>query len=218
MRDWRVVLVVVIAGLPVVASAEDAPKAKPPADEVALDDDGAISHEGQVGFHLRPGLGYRFIAPYDNEYCGQAASDNPGEPRGACAERAPLFLDLGASYGVTQSLELLFETRVGLEREFGASLGDPDDGPRPFAIAPGIRVYINDAGVVKFHSSFQVVVDFTDFDQVPETDYGIRNVNGLQFDFHRTVGVFVAFGETLAVRRWFRFEMDASVGFQARFP
>jgi hypothetical protein len=176
------------------------------------------THKGQFGLSAQGGLGFRFIAPYDEEYCGQISNDGTGDNKAVCSGLSPITLDLGASYGVSRSLELLLEVRLGLERDFAASEVSADEGPRQIAFAPGLKIYIRDAGLTKFFSSLQVVIDTTDYEQVGGTDFGIRNVNGLQFDFHRTTGVYFYVGETLAFSRWFRFEMDAGVGIQLRVP
>ncbi len=175
------------------------------------------SHKGQFGLHGQGGLGFRFIAPYDNEFCGQLTENEAnGEAKKVCSEITPLTMDLGVTFGVTHRLELMFEVRMGLANDFGESFDM--EGPKQFAFAPGLRFYIRDAGLMKFFSSFQFVVDTTKYEQAPGTDYGIRNTNGLQFDFHRTVGVYFYFGETMAFNRWFRFEFDGGAGLQFRVP
>lgn len=204
-----------IAILSVVVSA--LAMARPAGADEPFDYRVQYTHQGQFGVQGAGGFGFRFIAPYNEEYCGQVDQDNPSDPKAVCSARSPFALDLGLSYGVARSLELLFETRIGLERDFGASPSD-DDGPRQLAFAPGIKIYIRDAGLTKFFSSLQFAIDVTDFAQASKTDYGVRNTNGLQFDFHRTFGVYFYFGETLAFARWFRFEMDAGIGLQFRVP
>jgi hypothetical protein len=199
-----ILLGLVAAGIPALASA--APAAVPPSQ--------ARSHRGQVGLHLQSGVGFRFIAPYDQQFCGQLNDD--GSNRGVCSARSPLTLDIGAAYGLTDRLEFLIEVRVGLESDVGAVPGA--DGPHQIAFAPGLKVYIDDIGATKFFSTLQFVIDRTDFEQVSNSDYGIRNVNGLQLDLKRRVGLFAYVGDTLAFNRWFRFELDAGIGAQVRFP
>jgi hypothetical protein len=173
------------------------------------------SHEGQFGIHAQGGTGFRFIAPYDDGlYCGQLLDD--GEPKRVCSERSPITLELGTTYGVSKSLELMLEIRLGLEEDFG--LSSTSAGPKQFHFSPGLKIYIRDAGLTKFFSSLQLAIDTTDYEQAGDTDFAVRNVNGLQFDFHRTVGVYFFFGETIGFSRWFRFEMDAGIGMQIRVP
>lgn len=167
-----------------------------------------ISHAGQVGVHLALGTGYRVVAPYDDEFCGSVDE--------VCLGRSPVSLDLGLAYGVSQKLELLLEMRIGLERDFGTS--PAADGPRLRSYAPGIKVYISDVGVTKFFSTFQLVVDTTGYPQAGETDFAIKQTNGLQLDVHETVGLFFFFGEVVGWDRWLRFEMEGGIGLQARFP
>jgi len=185
------------------------------AQEEDFDHTKQYSHHGQFGVHAQGGLGFRFIAPYkDDLYCGQLLDD--GTPKRVCSERSPISLSLGASYGVSKSLELLMEVRFGLEQDFG--IAPMSDGPKQLQFAPGLKIYIRDAGLTKFFSSLQLLIDTTEYDQVDGADIGLRNVNGLQFDFHRTVGVYFFFGEAVGFKRWFEFELDAGVGMQIRVP
>jgi hypothetical protein len=195
--SWGAILVVLAAGAGTAVAEE------PPAGEGRR-----ISHAGQVGVHLALGTGYRVVAPYDDEYCGAADE--------VCLGRSPVSLDLGLAYGVNSKLEVLLEMRIGLERDFGTT---PDtDGPRLRSYAPGVKVYISDVGVTKFFSTLQLVIDTTDFDQSPGTDFAVKQTNGLQLDVHETVGLFFYFGEVVGWDRWLRFEMEGGVGLQARFP
>lgn len=189
------------------------------ADDEEFDHSKQYSHKGQFGLSAGGGAGFRFISTYDKGiYCGQTSTDGSGEPKKVCTGRSPTFLDLGISFGVSTGLELVIDMRLGLEQDFGAA--DGLDGPKQFAIAPGLRLYVRDAGLLKFFSSFQLVIDSTDYDQpdVASTDYGLRNNNGLMFDFHRTVGVYFFFGETVSFRRWFHFDLFGGIGIQARVP
>ncbi|MBI4511921.1 MAG: hypothetical protein HY698_19970 [Deltaproteobacteria bacterium] len=168
-------------------------------------------HKGQVGVHAQAGAGYRVLMPYNSEFCGQAGKT-------VCTGRSPTFLELGISYGVTRSIELLADVRLGLETDFGAGSAE---GPRALAIAPGIKVFVEETGLVKFFSTLQGVVDFTDFafTGVKEgADLGLRNVNGILIDLHANYGLYAHFGETFGLRRWLRFEIDGGAGIQGRFP
>lgn len=169
-----------------------------------------LTHEGQLGLNLQVSTGYRGIFPYDGEYCGVAGNNE------ACVERAPVVLDIGVSYGVTRSLELLLELTVGLEREFGSGPGLT--GPRTRVYSPGLRYYFSETGQLRFFSTLQLAIDATDFAQASGVDYAIKNINGLQLDVQRAVGLYAFFGETVSWTRWLRFEMVAGLGVQARFP
>ncbi|HEU5056780.1 MAG TPA: hypothetical protein VFU21_09640 [Kofleriaceae bacterium] len=204
-RGWVIVLAVWLGG-PRGAAAQEA----------AGDDEPAFSHKGQVGLHLQGVMGYRAIVTYDEEYCGDLKEDDGGGNSSACYGRSPFGLDVGLAYGVMDRLEILLEIRLGLERDIGAA---PDmDGPRMFALAPGVKAYLGQIGEMAFFSTLQLPIDFTSFDQVDKNDFGIRNVNGLQLDLHRTFGIYVMFGEEVSWRRWLRFEIEAGLGAQARFP
>jgi len=165
--------------------------------------------QGQVGLHAKVGSGYRGIFRDADEYCGVNGED-------LCLARTPLFLDLGVSYRVLERLDILFEVRVGLERDFGAT--PAVKGVRNHAYAPGVKVYFKDAGTAKFWSSLAFEIETTDYPQKPETDYGMRLTNAFQFDPHHTVGVYFFFGPVFAWKRWLRFEIEGGVGLQARFP
>jgi hypothetical protein len=104
-------------------------------------------------------------------------------------------------------------------------------GPRPLGYAAGLRFYVDPDGKLKFFSSLEGFLDTTDYSDTTTTnvngniisvdaaaDYGLRNVNGLIFDFHRTFGLYLHFGETATFANWLRFELHGGLGVQARFP
>jgi hypothetical protein len=173
-----------------------------------------FSHKGQFGLHLQGAIGYRGIFPYDGEYCGQLKDG--GGNKANCLGRSPFGFDIGLGYGVLRQLEVFLEMRLGIERDIGS---EPDqDGPRTVALAPGVKLYLGGVGDMIFFATLQLPIDFTSFDQVDKNDFGVRNVNGLQIDLHRTFGMYVMFGEEVSWRRWLRFEIEAGLGLQARFP
>lgn len=174
----------------------------------------AFSHRHQVELHLQGGIGYRGIFPYNDEYCGDLKDG--GGNKADCLGKSPVALDLGAGYGLTARLEAFVELRLGLERDFGTAPGL--SGPRPLGLAPGLKLFIADIGATMFFSTLQLPIDFTGYDQADKADIGVRNVNGLQLDLHRTFGLYVYFGEEASWRRWLSFEVDAGLGAQVRFP
>ncbi len=194
---------VAVMGAPDTADADD---------EDVLDDNGLQSHTGQFGAHAQIGTGYRGILPYDDEYCGDRASDGSSE---VCLGRTPLYLDIGASYAISRSLEVFLEVRFGMEADFGTSANA--DGPRIFHFAPGFKFYIRDTGRAKFFSTIQVVLDDTQYPQTSGVDLGVKNTSGLQLDVHDAVGIYVWFGEVIGFSRWLRFQMEFGLGMQARF-
>jgi hypothetical protein len=174
----------------------------------------AYNHQGQFGLYVQFGLGYRALFRYnENDFCGTAGS-------GVCTGFGSPWIELGLSYAPTNRIELITDFRIGLTNDFS-----PDTAlvkaPRELAIAPGVKVYLNEKGSVKWFGTLQVAIDFTDYtaDGVAASiDVGIRNKNGLLVDLHRTFGVYGFFGEEVSFVRWFRVELDFGVGMQARFP
>src|SRR5687767_13727530 len=214
-RGWVIAVLAVLLGSAGAAAADEEPKEEV-AEEEDDDEEPDVSHKNQFGLHLQGVLGYRAIVTYDEEYCGDLKQDDGGGNSAACYGRSPFGLDIGLAWGVLDRLEVLLEMRVGLERDIGAAPGM--DGPRMFALAPGVKAYLGRIGEMAFFSTLQLPIDFTSFDQVDKNDFGIRNVNGLQLDLHRTFGVYVMFGEEVSMRRWQRFELEAGLGALARFP
>jgi hypothetical protein len=166
-------------------------------------------HQYQLGFGFLPGFGYRLIFPWEDDIvCGDSSSD---ASRRVCTNAVPLFLDFQLSYGVHRRIDLLADVRFGLA-------GDSVGGSRAFAIAPGIRIWIDQDESLKFFSTVQLVYDSTDYHGVvSKTDFGFRNSNGVMYDVMRNVGFYLQFGETLGTRRWLRIEIDVGFGVQVRF-
>jgi hypothetical protein len=172
------------------------------------------AHGGQFKLYAQTGLGYRMIFRYDeDDFCGQAGKT-------ACRSTVPMWVELGVGYGITDSFELLTDIRIGLGKDFVPSTS-PAERPKQLVIAPGIRVFIDDAGSIKFFTTFQLAIDRTDYAAsgvATATDFGIRNVNGFLIDLHRTFGVYVHVGETIGFVRWLRFEVDGGIGMMIRLP
>jgi hypothetical protein len=172
----------------------------------------AYRHGGQFKIYTQVGIGYRLIYRYDNnDYCGQAGQTQ-------CRDSTPPWIEFGLGYGITDSFEVLTDIRVGLGGDFKPE-GSPDSGPKQFVIAPGVRIFIDDAGSIKFFTTFQLAIDRTDYEGVKTaTDFGLRNVNGLLVDLHRTFGIYAHVGETVGFARWLRFEVDGGLGMMVRLP
>jgi hypothetical protein len=173
-----------------------------------------FSHKGQFGVHIQPGTGYRVLFPYNEEYCGQA-------DKAVCTGRSPVTLTVGLSFGVTAGLELLGEVQLGLESDFSGLSGA--EGPAPLFFAAGARLYVDSDGQFKFFSTLEGTIETTDYTENgvltdSGTDFGIKNVNGIQFDFHRVFGLYVHFGESVSFVNWLRFDLQGGIGLQARFP
>jgi hypothetical protein len=179
----------------------------------------SYKHKGQFGLYSQVGAGYRALFPYNkNDFCGKSNSD--GSAKSVCTGFTPLWIELGASYGITNSLEAIIDFRFGLGADFKPETVS-ESAPHVFVIAPGIKFYVNDVGSIKWFSTLQLAIDRTDYSTsgvATATDIGLRNVNGILVDLHRTFGIYGHFGETIGFVRWLRFEMDAGIGMQVRFP
>jgi hypothetical protein len=184
------------------------------ASPVLAEQEETFSHKGQFTVNLQAGLGYRGIFPYDEEYCGDLASD--GGNKSNCLGASPFAIDVALGFGVFDKLELFLEMRIGLAKDFGPSPNA--EGPRVFAIAPGLKGYIAEVGATRFFATLQLPLDFTDYQNPEGSDIGIKNINGFQLDLHNTLGIYGYFGEIVSWKRWLRFEVEGGLGVQARFP
>ncbi len=178
-------------------------------------------HWHQLGVALQIPVGMRVIKPYNTgEYCG-ARGENEMQNAEVCVGRTPQTFDFELSYGVKKNLEVLLELRLGLERDFGATMND-GDGPRLFHWSPGVKFYFSDSGTTKLFSTAQLAFDHTGYDDASGEargfDVALRNVNGLQLDLHSSYGVYFFVGEELAFRRWLMLGVEAGIGIQGRYP
>jgi len=169
-----------------------------------------LDHRHQTGLALMPGLGYRVIVPYDeNKTCGDSSGD---ASKRVCTSAVPFFIDLQLSFGISRRIDLVTDLRFGVAKDSASK-------SRPFALAPGFRVWLDQDVQLKFYTTVQLLYDRTDYHGVVATnDFGLRNSNGLMYDVIRNAGFFFQFGESFGFRRWFRIELDLGVGFQVRFP
>jgi hypothetical protein len=170
-----------------------------------------INHFGQGGISIMPGTGYRVIVPYqDNIWCGDS-SGNQGNRR-VCTHLLPFFLDLKLSYGVHPRLDLIVDLRFGIQE-------DPaTHGSHQFAVAPGVRYWLDQGVALKFYATGQAIYDHTDYIEVSKSDFALRNADGIMYDAIRNVGFFFQVGWTMGFTRWFRLELDTGLGVQVRFP
>jgi hypothetical protein len=170
-------------------------------------------HRFQTGLSIMPGTGYHLIVPYkEGQFCGD--SSGIGAKR-VCAHSVPIFLDFQLSFGVAARADLIADIRFGLQ-------SDPAvPGNHQFALAPGLRFWLDQDVTLKFYTTLQFMYDYTDYSNsagIRSSDYGVRNANGLMYDPIRNVGFFIQFGETLGFARWFRIDLDIGLGAQIRFP
>jgi hypothetical protein len=169
-------------------------------------------HGQQLGLSVMPGVGYRMIVRYNED---QTCLDADGpDSKAICTNSVPVFLDFQLSFGITSGIDLLTDVRLGLAREEAAGVG------RQLTFAPGLRIWLDRDRPLKIFTTLQLVHDRTTQSQaaVSNTDWGIRNANGLMYDPIRNFGVFFQLGETIAFMRWFRIEIDVGMGVQVRLP
>ena len=158
-----------------------------------------------------PGTGYRVLVPYrDGLWCGDS-SGNQGNRR-VCTHILPFFLDLQLSFGLHPRLDLIVDLRFGVQK-------DPATfGSHQFALAPGVRYWLDQDVALKFYATGQVIYDHTDYIEVPKSDFALRNADGIMYDAIKNVGFFFQVGWTMGFVRWFRLELDTGLGVQVRFP
>lgn len=166
----------------------------------------SLSHERQFGVGILLGSGYRVLFPYqENVYCGQ-----PGKR--VCNGRLPAYLDLQGSFGFHANWDVLVDLRLGLEADFART--------HDFAIAPGVRYWVDPPARLKFFTTLQLVFDTTEQHSrvLSGWDLAFHNSNGLMFEVMRDLGLYGQVSDTVGFVRWLRFEIDVGAGVQARFP
>jgi hypothetical protein len=170
------------------------------------------NHKYQSGLSVMPGSGYRLIVPYkEGQNCGDASGI---QSKRVCAHSVPFFLDFQFSFGVAARADLVADIRFGLQ-------SDPTiAGGHQFALAPGVRFWLDQDVALKFYTTLQFVFDYMDYKNTgpSNADYGMRNANGLMYDPIRNVGFYVQFGENIGFARWFSVALDVGLGAQIRFP
>jgi len=166
----------------------------------------SLLHKDQFGVSLMPGSGYRIIAPYkDGVPCGQQTNR-------VCTGWLPFFIDVQPSFGFARRWDVIVDLRFGVAADF--------NGSHQFAVAPGVRYWVDADLPTKFFATIQGVYDLNPQHTpgVKDYDFGVRNANGFMLEVMRNLGFYLQLGETLGFVRWLRFEVDGGVGVQARFP
>jgi hypothetical protein len=166
----------------------------------------SLLHKDQFGVSVLPGTGFRIIAPYkDGISCGQGINR-------VCTGRLPFFMEAQPSFGFARHWDVIVDLRFGIEADF--------NGSHQFAVAPGIRYWVDAELPTKFFATFQGIYDLNPQHDpgIKDYDFGVRNANGFMFEVMRNLGFYLQFGETLGLVRWLRFEVDGGIGVQARFP
>jgi hypothetical protein len=190
---------------PVPRTAEAETAARQPPRMVA-----SLSHDLQFGLALLLGDGYRGIFPYKTMIdCGDAKSND----NRVCTNRAPAFLDVQPSFGLSDRWDFLVDLRLGLTADFNTY--------HQVYVMPGFRYWLDPQRQVKFFTTIQLAYDRSKQNNQPnvgDNDLGVRNANGLMVEVMRNFGVYVQFGETVGFYRWLSFLVDAGIGIQARVP
>ena len=200
-----------VEAVPAAPAVEPAPAVAPPTTPKMV---ASLSHELQLGVALLIGGGYRFVFPYQQ---GIVCGDAKAEDNRVCTNRAPFFLDIQPSFGISNAWDAMLDVRVGIEKDF--------NNKRQLMFMPGLRYWLDPQLQVKFFTTIQLFYDATGAytavnapHPVKTYDLGFRNSNGLMIEIMRNFGVYVQFGETVGFVRWLSFAADAGVGVQARVP
>jgi hypothetical protein len=194
------------------AQTQEAPPTEQPAVQ-ARERPPELDHRFQTGIAVMPGIGYRVVVPYaEMKDCGDSSGDST---KRVCTNNVPFFMDFQISFGVSRRLDLIADFRVGIDKD-----NDLPGIGRQFAFAPGLRVWLDQDVQLKFFTTVQLLYDQTEqgLPDIKDSDFGIRNSNGLMYDPIRNVGFYFQFGESIGFRRWFRIELDLGLGVQVRFP
>ena len=180
------------------------------------DPEAHTDHAHQFGLSFDVGSGYRALFPYASSNVSTCGTSH-NTSNTACTDFLPAFMDLGITYGLSPKFDLLLEDRVGLGADFTGSHAE--------TLALGFRYYPDPEGVAKLMAGLELVADFTNFKSGPDagaklgsTDFAAHPFGGLQLDFTRNVGAYIAGGVTCGFIRWLRFELDGFAGVQVRFP
>jgi hypothetical protein len=185
-------------------------------------DSETFSHKGQFGLSARTAVGLRAIVPYnESDYCGATDASVTTGNASVCTARAPMSLGFEGSFGVTRSIDVLLELRVGLETDFGPTAAG-GSGPRMLFLSPGARFFFNGAKQSSAFVTAQAVFDFTGYKDAGGSgrgsDIGFRNLLGYWFDLHKAYGLYAFAGDTATFSRWIRLELELGIGIQGRYP
>jgi hypothetical protein len=181
------------------------------------------SHKGMFEASLRLGLGLRVLIPYEKtDFCGEKDSTTSTGNAPVCTGRSPFSFDLELGYGLTRKIDLVGEIRLGIEADFApTALTISKDGPHLFHFSPGARFFFSDARSTKLFTTAQLVFDFTGYEDAAGNgrgvDVGVKNLSGIWLDLEQAYGFYAYLGETATFSRWWRFELEAGIGVQARY-
>ncbi len=178
----------------------------------------SLMHKHQVGLEIGFGWGYRLIKPYGDIWCGER---DGGDNEAFCSGASPAFMEIGLSFGVLRSMDLIVDFRYGLQK-------DDISERNPLSLMAGIRLWLNPEDSFKWAVGFQLVMDFTKQDGDNQSlynkpkkdsyDFGGRIYGQIQYDFFRYLGVYVKLSAVVGAVRWMRMEIEGLGGVQVRFP
>jgi hypothetical protein len=174
-----------------------------------------LDHDGQFGVAARIATGMRFISTYSQSTKCDSAGDQ------ACFAREPTLLEFELSYGLGRHVDLLAEIDLGLEQDFSTT-ANTDNGPHLVRLDPGLRFWFGESRHTRIFVTAEALFDLSDYrnssDQSLGNDFGLRSVDGFQYDFNRKFGVYIYGAETVGLVRWLDLELEAGFGMQLRYP
>ncbi|MCC6750866.1 MAG: hypothetical protein IT371_24625 [Deltaproteobacteria bacterium] len=197
-----------LASSPAAYAGDEPSKATPP--EGAAPARKGLSHKYQVGLGVRVGSGYRIVAPYHEEFCGD--KDDKGTPKSVCGGMYPFWIEFSPSFGITSSWEVFVDFRLPLATpRFSDARG--------FFLSPGLKYYTDPDGLFKMFLTFQPVFEFQGQATagLANFDFGVRSVLGVNFDVLRYLGLYAQAGVILGFTRWLTFTADFGGGIQVRY-
>ncbi|MBI5529827.1 MAG: hypothetical protein HY897_26180 [Deltaproteobacteria bacterium] len=147
-------------------------------------------HDGQFGLRTGIGTGLQYFVSY-----GEDKTD---------LSRAPFAVSAAASYGLTSALEVALGGILALEKPGHLS-------SRPVAATAGVRYFYNPLSFLKFYSTLDGVLPVT-----PRADFGLRNEDGIQYDFNEYIGLFCGLDLTVLFVADLTTIAGLNAGFQLR--
>jgi hypothetical protein len=153
-------------------------------------------------------MGYRLTIRYEDRGGSDPCDDMENK---FCAQVAPLTLDTGLGFGVSEGLEIEGRFRLGVMAEY--------DGSRPLQAGLGIRA-LGTTDRLRFVFAVALLGDFSGghLRASREFEFLVRTEQGLHYDVTRNFGFYLALGETFSFLRNFSFAIDGTIGIQGRLP
>ncbi|MGF1468829.1 MAG: hypothetical protein ACFCGT_22105, partial [Sandaracinaceae bacterium] len=172
-----------------------------------------LSHRNQVGLRVGAGVPFVFALRYTNDDSCRTVPDDE-DPGTFCNGVGSAVLDLEASFGLNDGVELTAMGRLGLA-------GEQPTTSNLLAFGIGIRGYSDPRSAFKVFFGGRVWLDVTNAGMArewPAVDAGVRGEFGLQLDIARFLGVYAQGGLNVLFVRALSFIVDVTGGLQVRFP